>query len=499
MTSLIKYTTDINEVKGLGFCVSIEHANFMRDYFNRCNIPSISLSGQSSPEERNEAKNRLVSGEIKFIFVIDIYNEGVDIPEINTILFLRPTESLTIFLQQLGRGLRLCEGKDCLTVLDFIGQANRHYDFESRFSALLSTNNFGLVKEINNGFMSLPKGCFITLEKKASKDILDNINASYRNTENLVSKISSFHQDTNLPLTLSNFLDYYHLDAKVIYKFSSFSRLCVRAEQMADFQEPLEDKITKALYKFTSVDSRRWIDFLVEHLNKLEELDFKKLNDVEKRMLQMFYATLFGCGFTDFDSQETKQNFQSLKKCPVLVSEIISLLKYNKSHIDFLDSQIDVGFDCPLDLHCTYSRDQILSGMDYLKPNTVREGVKWLKDKKLDVFFITLNKSDKEYSPSTMYQDYSINENLFHWQSQSKISENDKTGQRYIHHKKMGSKVLLFVREYKMDIYDHTQAYTFLGTADYVSHTGSKPMSIIWKLSAPIPAKYLRKTNKLMD
>ena len=92
----------------MGFCVSIEHAEFMCRYFNDRGIPSIFLTGKSSDEERKAAKGRLVSGEIRFIFVVDIYNEGVDIPEVNTVLFLRPTESLTIFLQQLGRacGLR---------------------------------------------------------------------------------------------------------------------------------------------------------------------------------------------------------------------------------------------------------------------------------------------------------------------------------------------------------------------------------------------------------
>lgn len=84
--------------------MSIEHAEFMCRYFNDHGIPSIFLTGKSSDEERKTAKGRLVSGEIRFIFVVDIYNEGVDIPEVNTVLFLRPTESLTIFLQQLGRG-----------------------------------------------------------------------------------------------------------------------------------------------------------------------------------------------------------------------------------------------------------------------------------------------------------------------------------------------------------------------------------------------------------
>ena len=102
----------------------------MADYFSANGIPSLALTGQCAETIRHTAKARLLAGELRFIFAVDIYNEGVDIPEINTVLFLRPTESLTIFLQQLGRGLRLAEGKECLTVLDFIGQANKKYTFE---------------------------------------------------------------------------------------------------------------------------------------------------------------------------------------------------------------------------------------------------------------------------------------------------------------------------------------------------------------------------------
>ena len=179
VNSILKYVTDINEVKGLGFCVSIEHARFMADYFNARGISSMALTGDSPDEERNAAKQRLVSGELHFIFVVDIYNEGVDIPEVNTVLFLRPTESLTVFLQQLGRGLRLAENKDCLTVLDFIGQANKKYNFEEKFAALLSNTTHSVSREIKEGFVSAPKGCYIQLEKIAAKYVLDNISASY--------------------------------------------------------------------------------------------------------------------------------------------------------------------------------------------------------------------------------------------------------------------------------------------------------------------------------
>lgn len=499
VSSLLKYVTDIDDVKGLGFCVSIEHAEFMSRYFNTHGIPAIHLTGKSSDEDRKSAKDNLVSGKIRFIFVVDIYNEGVDIPEVNTVLFLRPTESLTIFLQQLGRGLRLSEDKECLTVLDFIGQANKRYNFEDKFAALLSNTTRSVPREIKDGFISVPKGCYIQLEKKAAKYILDNIRASYGNTAGLVSRVASFAEDTGLEATLSNFLTYYHLDPRAIYKFSTFSRLCARADVIENFQEPMELTMEKAFPRLCSIDSRRWISFLLQILPKLDDTDFSVLSSVEKRMLQMFYVTVWGKTVSDWSSEEVLENFYSLSDSPILLGELMDLLRYKYSLIDFIDAPVNVGIDCPLDLHCTYTRDQLLVALDFMKPDTVREGVKWLPDQKLDVFFVTLNKADKDYSPTTMYNDYSINDTLFHWQSQSTTAETSPTGQRYIHHREKGTKVLLFVREFKADrITGGAEAYTYLGTANYVKHEGSRPMNITWRLDQPIPAKFLKKTNKLV-
>ena len=499
VSSLLKYVTDIDDVKGLGFCVSVEHAAFMSAYFNEHGIPSMFLTSASSDEERRTAKQRLVSGEVRFIFVVDIYNEGVDIPEVNTVLFLRPTESLTVFLQQLGRGLRLCEGKECLTVLDFIGQANKKYNFEDKFAALLSNTTRGIQREIKDGFVSLPKGCYIHLEKKATEYILNNIRASYGNSAGLISRIEIFEEDSGLPLTLGNFLDYYHLDARAIYKFSTFSRLRQRAGKLEPFTEPAEEPLTKVFGKIVAIDSRRWISFLLDLLSRLDNVDFSALSPLEQRMLQMFYITVWGKAAESWENDEVLGNLYALSDSPVMLAELIELLQYNFDHIDFIDEPVDLGFDCPLDLYCTYTRDQILVAMDFMNPATIREGVKWLPEKGLDVLFVTLNKSDKDYSPTTMYNDYSINEELFHWQSQSTTSENSPTGQRYIHHRALGSRVLLFVREYKTDrITGGAAAYTYLGTANYVSHQGSRPMNIIWRLDKPIPAKFLKKTNKLV-
>lgn len=495
--SLDKYVADMDAIKGLGFCVSIEHAKFMAEYFNAAGIPSISLVGESTEEERGTAKKRLVDGEIRFIFVVDIYNEGVDIPEVNTILFLRPTESLTIFLQQLGRGLRLSEGKECLTVLDFIGQANRKYNFEEKFQALLANTDHSVQYELKHGFISAPKGCYIQLEKKAAKAILDNIKNSFGIKFGLVGRIATFEEDSGLQLNLSNFVSYYRLDIRVIYRKFSFARLCTTAWVKPNFEEPAEAALTKAFSRLISIDSRRWIRFLLTILPQLNAVDFATLSPLEQRMLQMFYITIWLKAAEKWDSEEVLQNLHSLSDSPVMLAELMELLQYKYDHIDFIDESVDLGFACPLDLHCTYTRDQILVAMDYMTPSNVREGAKWLPGKKIDVLFVTLNKSDRDYSPTTMYNDYSINENLFHWQSQSTTSDTSPVGQRYINHQKLGSKVVLFVREFKADIAG-TAPYTFLGTAHYVRHNSSRPINIIWKLDRPIPAKYLKKTNKLV-
>ena len=116
---------DTRRMRALGFCVSVAHAHYMAKRFNEAGIPARAVSADTGRDERDESLRLLRQREIGALFAVDLFNEGVDVPEIDTVLFLRPTESATVFLQQLGRGLRLADGKDCLTVLDFIGQQHR--------------------------------------------------------------------------------------------------------------------------------------------------------------------------------------------------------------------------------------------------------------------------------------------------------------------------------------------------------------------------------------
>lgn len=294
INSLKKYVTDLDEVKGLGFCVSVAHALYMAKVFNESGIAAIALHGKSSNDERSSAKRRLVSGEIKVIFVVDLYNEGVDIPEINTVLFLRPTESLTVFLQQLGRGLRLAEGKECLTVLDFIGQAHKEYNFQEKFRALLGKTKHSIQHYVENGFSSLPRGSFIQLEKQAQEYILRNIKQTTINKRSLIEKLKYFTEDTGLSLTLDHFTRYHGMSLYEFYGGRNGKRTFRGLMAEAGLIEPFEfedmEYLTKRIPALLSINSRRLLSFLIDYL---EDPGKSAHTEEERLMLNMLYYTFY--------------------------------------------------------------------------------------------------------------------------------------------------------------------------------------------------------------
>ncbi|MEJ2250146.1 MAG: DUF3427 domain-containing protein [Candidatus Lokiarchaeota archaeon] len=505
INAINEYLADIKEVQGIGFCVSVDHAQFMADFFKKAGIPSIALDGTSPDDIRQTAKNKLKSKEINFIFVVDIYNEGVDIPDVNTVLFLRPTESLTIFLQQLGRGLRLSKGKECLTVLDFVGHAHKNYSFSEKFRALLGKTRHSLKKEIKNGFPSIPKGCYIELEKQAQSYILESIRTAINNVRNIRNKITTFSEVTNLDLTLNNFLKYYGIEIWWLYKASSvknkgWNRLCVQAGVRKEFKDnnPDEKQIIKGIETLTLCNSRRFLHFIIKIFKKISEIDKIEFSKEERLMLSMFHYTIWYQSPKKYGFENFIEGVKQININPVMKEELLEVVNYQLELINFVDKKVDLGFPCPLDLHCKYTTDQILAAMEYYtinKKKSMREGVKYLKNKNSELLFVTLNKSEKDYSPSTMYHDYSINEKLFHWQSQSTIADYTPTGQRYVNNHDTEYTPLLFVRNYKKEN-GQTAPYYFLGPITYKEHEGNKPINIIWELENPMPPRLLKESNK---
>ncbi|WP_330399402.1 DEAD/DEAH box helicase [Agathobacter ruminis] len=496
LNTVFQYVNDISEVHGLGFCVSIAHAEFMAKYFNEHGVPSIALSSKSVDDIRADAKKDLVDGTIKFIFVVDLYNEGVDIPQVNTVLFLRPTESATVFLQQLGRGLRLHPDKECLTVLDFIGQAHKKYNFSMKFRSMIGKSRKSVREEIETGFESLPRGCYIQLEKMAKEYVLSNLKQTAVDKRTLIDQVKHFTEDTSLPLTLDYFLDYHGINLIEFYRSDgsrSLHRLKMWAGLIADTQD-VDNAIYKKFSSLLFVNSKTLLEYWIAYIetNKMPE------SERERLMRNMLY-------YSFYQKEPAKEGYPNMNEAiadilqyDFVKDEILQILRYNLKHIDFVPRENSYQYECPLEVHCNYNSRQILAAYGYyneLAAPEFREGVKYLEDKKTDLFLINLNKSEKDFSPSTMYDDYALNEELFHWQTQSGLSADSNTAKRYIEHAKNNNHISLFVREFKKTG-THTSSYVFLGDADYVSHEGSKPISFVWHLKNKIPANLIQKANK---
>lgn len=485
-----KYLTDFEDVRALGFCVTREHAEYMAQKFSLAGLKADYLiSGGDREELRSTIKSRLTRKEINYLFVVDIFNEGVDIPEIDTVLFLRPTESLTVFLQQLGRGLRLSEEKECLTVLDFVGNARPEYDFEGKFRALIGKTNTSTLVELERDFPHLPLGCSIVLEKKAKDVILKSIrSATQLNKNQLVTKIANFQHQTNLPLSLKNFVAFHNIPLQAIYKRGTWSRLCQLANRLDDLL-PINEEETKRtiLKKWLCCNSFSYLSFILRMAKQKFQVDVNALPDHEKLMLTMLHYDFWQ---RPGGAEDVSASIAKIGGNAKLVSEIIELLELVINRIAHIEMDIELPFAQPLKVHSRYSREQILAAFGdstFERKSSNREGVVNLEAKNAELLLITLKKTEANYSPTTLYNDYAVSERIFHWQSQNTARPETGKGLSYITQKQTGKSILLFVREKNDDEFKNTIAYVFLGLADYIDHYGAKPMSINWALRESAP------------
>lgn len=498
ISNLNKYTNDMHDVRAIGFCVTIEHAIFMAEKFNLAGLKAEYLSSKNS-NMRDEIREKFRKKEFNYLFVVDIFNEGVDIPEIDTVLFLRPTESLTVFLQQLGRGLRLAEGKDCLTVLDFVGNSRPEYDFESKFRVLIGKTSTSVQKEIEDDFPHLPLGCSIVLEKKTKETILENIKkATNLNINQLITKIRNFQHQTSLPLTLTNFIELNHVSIETIYKKGTWSRLCQLAGVIEDFDSINEKQILSAIgKKWLSTSSTSYFNFIL----KIAKQDFNiKINDFhenEKVMLLMLHYDVWQ-NPGGFNSLE--ESINSIGKNKIFVTEVIEVLELLIERVDFKEIDIQLPYIQPLKVHARYTRDQILTAFGlstFNRKSPSREGVAENVDLNTELLFINLIKSEENFSPTTMYDDYAISETLFHWQSQNSARPDYGKGLTYVNHQENDKRILLFVREKANDEKGNTMGYVFIGEGNFKENEGSKPMNIKWELNEPLPNYLWNESAKL--
>jgi len=482
-----EYLTDINNVIALCFCVTQEHARFMSEKFNESGLKSdYVVSGRDNV--RNKVKSQLLKKEINYLFVVDIFNEGVDIPEIDTILFLRPTESLTVFLQQLGRGLRFADKKECLTVLDFVGNARDEYDFEGKFRSLVGKSNSSIKDEIENEFPHLPLGCSIILEKKAKEHILNNIKkATSMSRKKLINKIVNYKYQTSMPLNINNFIQINHMALDSIYKKGSFSSLCYEAGVIEKYDNLNEKELVRAITKkWLLSNSISYLQFILKIIKS--DFDLNHFQTQSENLMAMMLYYDFWQDANKFKSLE--EGIKYIGNNRVLVQELKEVIHILMQKINYLEIELSLPYACPIKVHARYTREQILSafGQNTLdKKSSSREGVLNIKEKNTELLFVTLEKIEEKYSPTTMYDDYAISNKLFHWQSQNSTKPDSSKGLSYINQSESNKNIILFVREKNHDENKNTMTYICLGKVFYSNHYGSQPMSITWKLEHKIP------------
>lgn len=472
---------DPGRMRALGFCVSIQHAQFMAERFNAAGIPSRAITSQTSREDRAAALAALRERQVNVLFAVDLFNEGLDIPAVDTVLFLRPTESATVFLQQLGRGLRLAEDKACLTVLDFIGAQHKEFRFDLRFRALTGSSRRGLQRDVEQGFPTLPAGCHIELDRVAQQIVLDNIRQSLSvSWKGLVAEARSIE-----PPTMAEFIEEAGIELEDLYRGNGRSWLDLRRAAGWDDTAvgPDDAALGAAFSRMLHVDDVERLRFLDAVTTSAESPGTERT----RRLAAMLHFSLFDAR-APFSSLE--ESLARLLGNQGRTGELRELAGVLHDRIHRVAPALEVAGPRPLHVHARYSRNEALAafGMENLN-GTFGSGVRWVPGDQADVFFVTLVKSEAHFSPTTMYADHAISPTVFQWESQSTTAEKSPTGQRYINHRQMGTSVHLFVRETKTaDGTLGTPPYLYAGPMSYLSHIGERPMRILWNLQHALPA-----------
>jgi superfamily II DNA or RNA helicase len=476
---------DATQMRALGFCVSIDHASFMADRFQQAGIRAQAVTSQTSEGDRRQALADLRDGKVQVLFTVDLFNEGVDIPAIDVVLMLRPTESATIFLQQLGRGLRRIAGKDVLTVLDFVGHQRKEFRFDLRYRRMLGRTRRELETDIQQGFPYLPAGCHLDLDDVARDIVLKNIREALPTT--WWQRIQELRElgDT----TLANYLHETGLELDDLYRGNRTWTELRRAAGI-DTTAPAdgEAKAGRGVARLLHIDDQERIDAYTRLLGDSRPPRTVDLDERTRRQLEGLLLTVLNPRKNTYANLD--EAAADLWRHDGLRHELLDVLPLLDDQIVHLHQPLGLLYPVPLQVHANYTREEILAAFGastVTKPLPLQTGVYWHEPTRTDLLFITLQKADKDYSPTTRYLDYAISETLFHWESQAKDTVAGERGQNYIHHEARDRTIALFVRTAKKDSAGRTIPYFCAGTSTYVEHQSERPIQITWKLDHPLP------------
>lgn len=480
----------------VGFCAGIEHAKYMAKSFNDRGLPALAVWGEHGVDEREAVYARLANPNdpLQWLFVADVLNEGVDIPAINSLLFLRPTESSSIFLQQLGRGLRLTPGCEVLTVLDFVGHHKRAW---LALQAINSFTNTGASVVVGDFTVKPPKSCEVVLQRK-TLEMLTKIrrHSSRRDECDETYEALQYEVKGRAPLPI----DLWQRESGA--SFSDFRAAygewlqCQRAHGDAPaWSEGLaEDHLVRRFLRSLETDwqgqrvhahavvwglangaanlEAAYESFFERFPQWLPEKDdFASTSALETLDKKLASGALTKSGHLSRVLTDTI-GADLLREVEGRILPVLNRY-FEERHGGVLRSPDD------LELHRFYRRPEVIRffGMQY-DPAKHNAGVMLLREKELAI----ITKLDTSGAKKThQYVNELASPTLFRWTSQNAMTQSNERGLRLIEHQKRGITVRLFVQASS-----HAES-AYLGEVTVKSVEGNGPMRVEFELASPVP------------
>ena len=479
--------------RALVFCVSVAHAVFMADFLCRAGLPAACVHGSTPTDERSHARQRLESGELCALVTVDLFNEGIDLPTVDTLLLLRPTQSAVLFQQQLGRGLRLSPGKESCLVLDFVGLHNAEFRYDRLLSSITGQSRRALISSLEHGFSALPAGCHIQLQHQVRQCVLAHLRSHVgQGWRNLQRELQALTALRGRPPALAEFLHEQGLELTDIYRDNvraGWSTLRRDAGLLVSEPGPEEAYFSRRFASLCHRDAANQIDAL--RLGAAHAATpYADLGATEAALLQMLAYQVDG---TSSQVGSPAQFLSRLKNNPNAITELRELADVLEVRSTLPSVPLPGLQATPLLLHGQYSSREIQTAVGWLTETArpaAREGVLRLKAQCTELLFVTLDKSSG-YHDTVNYHDYAISPSRFHWQSQNSASPDTPIGQQYLASPGNGWNFQLFVRA------NRQSPFVACGPVTLVESSGARPMSIVWQLQIPLPARRFREFSVL--
>lgn len=491
-----RLAADPRKSKALVFCVSVAHARFMTDYLNRAGLPAACVVGATPLEERRRAPQRLNGGEVCALVTVDLYNEGVDLPTVDTLLLLRPTQSPVLFQQQIGRGLRLAPNKESCLVLDFVGQHRADFHFDRLLSGITGLTRRELIDAVDQGFGSLPPGCHIHLQKQSREQVLSGLRTlTQQRWQRLKIELRSYAAlRGRSDVRLADFLRDQALNLDDVYRAgtgstrSGWTSLKREAGLLVCEPGPEEDYFSRRAADLLHLEDPIRLSLLDRLPSLARTMAFDGPGD--RALLQMLAYQIDGRIEQKGDGSAF---LKRLAGHETVIEEMAELGRWLEASGHLPATPLPGLEDTPLVLHARYGIREILTAVGWLTAERrvpFQAGVLALPDRKTELLFVTLDKS-QGYHDRIAYRDYAISVERFHWQSQNSAGPDTPAGRRYLESATNGWQFQLFVRARK------AEPYRACGPVVMHSTEGSRPMSITWTLVTPLPVGIFREFSVL--